>query len=190
MKNILKLLSVAVIFTIVALSCKKKDDPKPSNPHNTNEEELITTLKLILTEDGTSNVSTFQFVDLDGAGGNAPTVDQIVLEAGKTYHGRIILLDQTKSPEDSISNEVGEEADAHQFFYTVSSANLTVSYTDFDTHGVPLGLYPDLVTGTAGTGTLKITLKHQPDQKPTSGTGDSSIGETDVEVTFDVTIQN
>jgi hypothetical protein len=188
MKNTIKILFLLLIFISTVISCKKKDDPKPSDPQNNNEEELITTLKLILTEDGTSNVSTFQFADLDGSGGNAPTVDNIVLEAGKTYHGKIILLDQTKSPADSISNEVEEEADEHQFFFEVTTANLTISYTDFDSHGVPLGLFPDVVTGAASSGTLKVTLKHQPELKPTSGMGDSTKGETDVEVTFNVTI--
>ncbi len=179
---------MVLLVMLLAFSCKKKDDPKPSNPPNTNEEELITTLKIMFTEEGTGTVSVFQFADLDGSGGNAPTQDQIVLNAGKTYHGRIILLDQTKSPVDSISNEVEEEKNAHQFFYTTTGDNLSVSYTDFDDHGVPVGLFPDFVTGVAGSGTLKVVLKHQPDLKPTSGMGNSSIGETDVEVIFNVTI--
>ncbi len=177
-----------LMMLLVMVACKKKDDPKPANPIDTNEEELITTLKLVLTEDGTANVSTFQFVDLDGPGGNAPTQDNMVLSAGKTYHGEIFLLDQSKSPVDSISNEVKEEADEHQFFFTVDGANLTPSYTDYDSKGVPLGLKPDFITGAASTGTLKVTLKHQPGTKPVSGNGDSAQGDTDIEITFAVTI--
>ncbi len=189
MKKIVKNTILLLILALLAFACKKKDDPKPSDPKDTNEEELITTLKLILTEDGTSNVSVFQFADLDGPGGNAPVQDNIVLEAGKLYHGEIILLDQTKTPADTISHEVEEEADEHQFFFTVNGADLTVTYTDYDSHGVPLGLLPQLTTGAAGSGTLKVTLKHQPEVKPTSGNGDITKGETDIEVTFNVTIQ-
>lgn len=188
-----KLTFNAIIICSLALlifSCKKKNDPIPKAPQNPNEAELITTLKIIFTEQISGNVSAFSFRDIDGPGGNAPTKDIIQLDASKTYSGRIILLDETKSPVDSISNEVEEEKDDHQFFFTVTSANLTSSYTDYDTHGVPLGLYPNFVTGSASTGKLKVVLKHQPDIKPNSGNGNASIGETDIEVEFDVTIIN
>jgi hypothetical protein len=188
MKKITITILTIMLSGAMFVACKKKDDPKPSNPQNPNEQELITTLKLILTEDGTTNVSTFQFADLDGPGGNPPTQDNILLSANKTYHGRIVLLDQTKNPVDSVSNEVEEKKDIHEFFFTPAGVNITSTYTDFDTHGVPVGLYPDFATGAASTGTLKITLKHQPGLKPTSGNGDITIGETDIEVTFNVSV--
>jgi len=190
MKTVI-LKSIIILFAFSAfLSCRKKDEPKPQNPTDTNEEELITTLKLILTEDGTANESIFIFKDLDGAGGSAPTIDNIVLSANKTYNGRIVLLDESKTPADSISNEVQEEGDEHQFFFTVTGANITHQYKtgDVDSKGVPIGLEPIFVTGVASTGTLKVVLKHQPDSKPTSGLGDSSKGETDIEVDFNVVI--
>ncbi len=188
MKKIIKNLVLVVVVTAVLFSCKKKDDPKPEKPQDPNEGELVTTVKLILTEQVSGDVLVFKFVDTDGPGGNSPVKDNIVLDANKTYSGRIVLLDETKSPVDSISNEVYKERDEHQFFFTVTSANLVVSYTDYDTHGVPVGLLPNLVTGNASTGTLKLVLKHQPSIKPTSGMGDSTKGETDVEVTFNVTL--
>lgn len=188
MKKILNNALILFIAILAIVACKKKDDPKPSNPQSDDDQELITAMKLVLTEDGTGTVSSFQFSDPDGPGGNAPTQDNIVLSANKTYHGRIILLDQTKSPVDTISNEIEEKKDEHQFFFTVTGANLTSSYTDYDTHGVPVGLFPDFVTGAASTGTLKVTLKHQPEVKPKTGSGDITKGETDIEVTFNLTI--
>jgi hypothetical protein len=176
------------VLVVLLFSCNKKNDPKPEDPQDPNETELITTVKLILTEQSSGNVSVFKFTDLDGPGAASPTKDNIVLEANKTYHGQIILLDQTKSPVDSVSNEVYDERDDHQFFFIVTSANLTVNYTDYDTHGVPVGLRPDFLTGNVSTGKLKLILKHQPGMKPTSGMGDISKGETDVEVVFNVTI--
>src|SRR5688572_22097059 len=124
MKKLMKHLVLVLSFSSIILSCRKKDDPIPSNPQNPNEEELITTLKLILTEDGTGTVYTFVFKDLDGDGGNSPVKDNIVLPANKTYAGQVVLLDETKNPVDSISNEVLEEGDEHQFFYTITSVNL------------------------------------------------------------------
>jgi hypothetical protein len=191
MKKII-MYSVASLFVITVLfSCRKKDDPKPFNPPNLNEEELITTMKLILTEDGSGAVYSFIFKDIDGEGGNAPTIDNIVLPANKSFTGEIVLLDESKTPADSISNEVKEEGDEHQFFFTVANANLVHSYAvgDFDSHGVPIGLNPKFTTGVASTGTLKVILKHQPELKPKSGSGDSSKGETDIEVIFNVTVQ-
>ncbi len=44
-----------------------------------------------------------------------------------------------------------------------------------------------LTTGVAGTGTLTFTLRHEP-TKPNTGLSDAG-GETDITVTFDVTIQ-
>ena len=105
--------------------------------------------------------------------------------------GQVVLLDESKSPVDSISNEVKEEGDAHQFFYTVVNSTLTHSYaaTDLDSHGVPIGLAPNFTTGATSTGSLTVVLKHQPGLKPTSGNGDSSKGETDIEVIFNVMVQ-
>jgi hypothetical protein len=68
-----------------------------------------------------------------------------------------------------VTEEVEEEADEHQFFYTFSN-NLApfavVTITDRDSRGLPVGLEFDLVTaalpgGTASlTGSLNIVLSH------------------------------
>ena len=186
MKKINASLPLLFICAVLLLSCKK--DPKANAPQAPNESELITTMKLILTEQGSGTVSTFVFENIDGPGGAAPTQDVLILNKNKTYSGQVILLDQTKTPIDSISNDVFDERDDHQFFYTVVDANLTVAYTDFDKNGVPVGLQPSFITGNTSTGTLKVVLKHQPDVKPTSGLGNSTKGETDIEVTFNVLI--
>lgn len=186
------LYTIAVLFMLLLSSCKRDKD-SVKTPPNGNGQELITTVKVILTNvANSSDVRTVEFNDLDGPGGNAPTIGSLTLAAGEVYEGEVILLDRTKVPEDSISNEVYEERDEHQFFYTVSGADLTITYesTDLDDNGVPLGLYPKFTVGpTTGTGTFTVILKHQPGLKPTSGNGDITLGDTDVEVTFDVTIQ-
>jgi hypothetical protein len=180
-----------LMLTAVVVACKKKkDDPKPEDPHQHNDSELVTTLKLILTEEGTTNETVFIFRDLDGDGGNLPEIIAPTLKANTTYHGELVLLDETKSPAEDISEEVKEEGDEHQFFFEVTGAELTHSYiaSDVDANGVPVGLYPKFVTGAASTGTLKVILKHQHDVKPVSGNGDSSKGETDIEVEFNISI--
>jgi hypothetical protein len=65
---------------------------------------------------------------------------------------------------------------------------LTITKTDVDSGNNPLGLSTTVDTGSAGTGSLTIVLKHEP-KKPNNGTVADAGGQTDVEVTFDVTVQ-
>ena len=187
MKNFIQL-SFILSFSALLLSCKKNHDEAPS-PQDQNETELITTVSLIIKENG-ALVNTFTFNDPDGAGGVNPTVDQITLDANKTYTCTLLLLDETKNPIDTTSLEIEEEKDVHQFFFHPSAGlDMAFAYEDYDDHHVPVGLQSTIHTGAAGTGTLRIVLNHQPGVKPTSGNGDEALGETDMEVSFDVTIQ-
>ncbi len=187
MKKSLIISALFIFLSFSLFNCKKNKDDAPT-PQAPNEQEQITTLHLIVKEGGML-VDTFSFKDLDGPGGNAPTIETISLTASINYSATLLLLDQSKNPVDTISNEVEEEKNAHQFFYEITTANLTAQYNDVDDNGVPLGLETLMTTGTASTGTLKVTLKHQPSGiKPTTGNGDSSLGDTDVEVVFDVIV--
>jgi len=181
----------ALLILLFFLSCKR-DRSDVTKPPNGNEQELITTVKVILTNTAnSSDVREVMFRDIDGPGGNVPVVGSLSLPAGTIYTGEIILLDETKTPVDSISNDVYDERNDHQFFYIVSGADLSISYQsgDVDDFAVPIGLKPLFSVGnTTGSGTLTVILKHQPGVKPTSGTGDFTKGDTDVEVTFDVSI--
>lgn len=187
MKKII-ITSLLLTLGILSWSCKKNQDEAPS-PQDQNETELITTVSLIIKDNGVL-VDTFSFNDPDGVGGIAPMVEHITLGANKTYTCTLLLLDETKNPVDTTSKEIEEEKDLHQFFFHPSAGtNMSFSYIDYDDHGVPVGLQTNVTTGTVSTGTLTIVLKHQPDVKPTSGNGNEALGETDVEVSFDVTIQ-
>jgi len=185
MKNyklmVLGVVSVAILFS----ACEK-------TPVIPNEEEVITTLRYSLTPNGGGTTVVLTFQDLDGDGGNAPVVTGGTLEANKTYTGDIILLNETESPADSISNEVLEEDLEHQLFFESSVSGLSVQYNDTDSAGKPLGLSTVLTTSTVGAGTLKITLRHEPNKSATGvATGDitNAGGETDIEVTFNVDVQ-
>ena len=191
-KNILlKFILSGLVFSI-AVACKK-DDNDPAKPVNPNETELVTTVKLIIAP--TSNPSAEMYAsyrDLDGDGGNAPIIDTIRLDANTEYNVQVLVLDETKNPVDTISKEIEEEKNAHQFFYSkIGSYNLTTTYLDFDGNNVPVGLSIKLNTTTGfteKTNKYQVVLKHQPDLKPTSGNGDASLGETDLEVYFPILI--
>jgi hypothetical protein len=189
MKNNLIKLSVLFLATsLVLTACKKSDDNVPA-PTPDNEEELITTVRWIAYS-GTTPIDTAFFRDLDGDGGNAPVIQGIVLDADSAYVMKVEILDESKNPVVDVTEEIEEEADEHQFFYTFENLGASsYTYTDADSRGVPIGLEGTLITGAVSTGNVTIILKHQPDLKPASGNGDVSLGETDIEVEIPVTIQ-
>ncbi|MFB0942128.1 MAG: type 1 periplasmic binding fold superfamily protein, partial [Patiriisocius sp.] len=103
------------------------------------------------------------------------------------------FLNETEDPAEDITQEVIEEADEHQVFYTISEGlNIQTTYEDQDSQGNPLGLQITLTTGAASEGSLTVTLRHEPN-KSAEGVSDGDItnagGETDITTTFNVSIQ-
>ena len=178
-----KFTSIALLAIIIFSSCKKED---PIIPH---EHELITTLTYTLTPSGGGDIVELKFQDLDGEGGNAPTVTTEPLAANTTYVGVITMLNELEAPPHDIAAEVQEEAAAHQFFFIIDGdANAKITYTDEDTNGNPLGLTTSLITTGVSTGTLTIVLRHEP-KKPNDGSLADAGGGSDIEVEFDISIE-
>ncbi|MFT5823303.1 MAG: hypothetical protein ACI8ZM_004564 [Crocinitomix sp.] len=179
------LLSIGILALAVS-SCKKDDDLVDVPPPDQNEVELITTFKIIFTDDaGIAPDVTAIFKDLDGDGGDAPTVfDEIILAPSTTYSAEILLLNETEEPADTISNEVLEEAADHLFCFSPTGADLTITRTDSD-GTYEIGLQSTWVTGAVSEGMTEIVLKHQPDLKD----GTCAPGETDIELNFVTKIQ-
>lgn len=176
-----KKISLALISLLLVSSCKK-DDSSPQNPPDGNDSELITTVKLSFVDSaGVEPVRQFVFSDIDGDGGNPPSVfDTIQISSQKTYNVSILLLDESKSPVDTISNEVLAEGDDHMFFFFHAGANIVTSYQDLDGNGIGIGLQSKWVTGGLSSGTSRIVLKHQPGVKD----GSFAPGESDVDLQF------
>lgn len=174
------LLIIAIIFT----GCSDDDPPAPVN-----EEELITTLTVTLTPSGGGTVVTLQKKDLDGDGPNAPEYSVSGnLTVGKTYSGAIQVLNENKTPVENITEEVLDEADDHQFFFTPAGGlNISTTYSDQDSNGNPLGIEFNLFAVAASSGTLTVTLRHLP-SKPNTGL-DNAGGETDIQATFSITVE-
>lgn len=181
----LKYISLLFIAGTLITACSSDDD----SPEPVNEEEVITTLTATLTPAGGGTAITLQQQDLDGDGPNAPTITVSGnLAAGVTYNGSIVLLNETETPAEDITEEVEEEDDEHQFFYTIGGGlDATTAYSNFDGNNNPLGTEFTLTAGAASTGTLTFTLRHEP-TKPNTGLADAG-GETDIIATFNVTIQ-
>ena len=172
-----------ILFLTIGLftSCSDDDDPAPVN-----EEEVITTMTLSLTPAGGGTAIIFQSRDTDGDGPNAPEVTVSgPLAANTTYGGQIEFLNELESPAEDITEEVLEEDDEHQVFYTFGGGSGTsINYNDSDGDGNPIGVSVTLASGVAAAGnTLTIVLKHEP-TKPNDGTPAGAGGETDIEATF------
>ena len=184
MKNY-ALYSFILLTGLLFTACSDDDTP----PAQVNEEEVITTLMVTLTSN-TGQTITLNSQDLDGDGPNDPTISvSAPLSVATTYSGVIELLNETVSPAEPIHEEVAEESAEHQFFYTQGgNINVTTNYEDFDGNGNPLGLSFSLSTTSAGQGTMTFTLRHEP-IKPNDGTLSGAGGETDISVTFPITIE-
>ena len=184
-KKFITLVSLTAIvgMTLTQISCNKKT----TTPPNPNEEELITTFRLTLTDSaGVQPSVTIQYKDLDGDGGNNPSVwDSIRLKSNTTYNAQILLLNETVSPADTISNEVLEEGKDHLFCFTPTSVNTSIKRTDLDVNNLEIGLQSKWKTGAISTGTVQIVLRHQPDTK----TGSCDPGASDLDLTFQTWVE-
>lgn len=202
MKKTMKTIACVAIIALSVSACKKEETPAPTNPPpSTNAPELITTMKVTL-HDTTTHVNTvYTFSDLDGDGGN-PAVfggtnqsDSVIqITKNHVYECSILLLDQSKNPVDTVSNEVLNKANDHLFFFNalnptgnpysvyLTGSMTTVKYTDLDANNRGIGLKtlwtaPGMAMAKSP---LVIELKHQPSVK----NGTYAPGETDVQVPF------
>lgn len=176
-----------LVAAVLAFQACKDDDPEPENP-----EELITTLRIDFFPLGLADPAVFEFRDPDGDGGNPPVITADTLTANITYEATLTLLNEAAIPVDDITAEILAEAEDHQFFFMTSGATMTHDYNDDDANGDPVGVLNMFMTGSAGSGTLTVTLRHEPD-KNAPGVEDGVIanagGETDIEVVFPLEIQ-
>jgi len=205
--NVLSILTAAVfVSAALTFACADDENTSPTGPSDTNgqeeddhgpgEEELITTIEITLTPSGGGAPYTVRWRDLDGEGGNHPVVDRIELDAGTVYNGAVRVLNETESPPENITEEVEEEAEAHQFFYATLGgfSPASVTYADKESDYVtnsgadhPVGIAFTLsVPENAATGQLRVTLSHY-DDVPKDGVNPSD--ETDIDVFFGVYVR-
>ncbi|MDR0802599.1 hypothetical protein [Fluviicola sp.] len=183
-----KMTLILSLLCIALTACKKEKKQQVETPPNPNEEEVITTFKIVFTDaNGTLPSVEAGFVDIDGPGGNAPTVfDTIRLVPNATYNASITLLNENANPVQDITAEVEEEGTNHLFCFDISNGlAVAILRTDTDMNGLPIGLMSKWTTGNASTGTATIRLRHQPGVK----NGQCNPGETDIELNFHTIIQ-
>jgi hypothetical protein len=180
MKHI-QFFAVVVLAGLIIAGCKKKKE------EDVEEEENITTVKVTLTPVTGGSSQTYTWKDVDGPGGNAPVIDQIVLTASIPSTCSLKFLDESKTPAVDITPEIIAEGADHQVYYEPTGVSVTVNTLNNDANGLPLGNTSFWGNSGAANGSMKITLKHKPGQK---ASGDPvTKGETDIEVVFPVKIQ-
>lgn len=187
MKKTWRFLGAFTIAAAMITSCSKDDTPTPEE----NDNEVITTVEVHLTDQSTGATEVFSIDYPDGYGvGITPVKETIMLDAGKTYSASLLLLDKTKTSVDTTSIEIEEENDEHRFYIEPSAgSNITVNGLNTDDNGITLGSESTWIAGAAATGTVTITLRHYVEGgKAESDPVNSTKSTTDIEVVFDTEI--
>jgi len=166
------------------------------------EEEEINQIVLTFTPTAGGDAVTATWEDPDGEGVGGPMIDDINLAAGTEYDLSISLANTLGREVEDITVEIMEEDDEHMFFFgftsdifsdpsgdgNIDNRSDALRYNDQDENGLPVGLSTRWsTTGATATGSFRIVLKHQPDQK--TATSDSTVGGTDVDISLPLNIQ-
>jgi hypothetical protein len=180
----------ALAASVALAACD--DDPVAID---VNEEELITQVTITLTPVGGGADIVTTISDPDGLGPLPPQAQTsaVALDAGTTYNGSVRFLDASDPTDiEDITLEVAREDDEHRVFYTVAGlagVSVPLASLDVDGNGAPLGLNFQVVVDAgqaAGTGTLQVLLSHYDDGP--KGDGLTPSDETDIDVTFDISV--
>jgi hypothetical protein len=197
--------NIALILMLTFLGFQACDN---NDPIEEEVPETITEVTLVFKTDNGATTVSASAIDPDGEGPQDMVIDQPVdLVVGKEYFLEIMLINSLAGPGSAahdVSSQVAAEGTDHMFFFgwtqglfanPAGNGNIdnradAVNYAGehaTDTNGLPLGLSTRWTTSQAQiSGEFRVMLKHLPGLKTT--TSGSGIGETDIDVTFDVLI--
>jgi len=189
------ILILGVIFT----ACDDDDEPEPEE-----ELEVITDVKLVFTPQGGGAAVEARAQDPDGEGVQELAIlDEITLEVDQTYTLTFEIFNNLETPGEDIGEEIEDEDDEHQFFFSFSNDAFTnpagdgnidtasdaINYNDTDDDGNPVGLSTTWTTSSNALtgGSFTVRLQHQPDVKTSTST--ATTGDTDFNLPFVLNIQ-
>ena len=168
----------AVLALLIFIQCKK------DSPEEINEEEVINRVTLRVTA---SDNTTTNYTWNDGE-----AIPSIGLTANASYAVSVHFFDASDASDiEDITEEVIEEADEHFVFFEIATANVSISAASndvVDNDGVSINLKTQWVTAEESSGTIRLYLIHEANNKAGSTRG-AIGGATDVEISFPVTVE-
>ncbi len=168
-------------FLLVALSSCEEH----STAHD-DEHKVPGTFILQLISD--SDTVRAVWSDPDGPGGNPPQVTPLSVQAGN-YRCSLAII---ATDGDTLTDVIRQQGTEHQIFYTLSqqlAQSLTISVTDRDTRGMPLGLETSWTVAQLQApinGTVRIQLYHY---DANTKDGQNPSPETDADISFSVELR-
>jgi hypothetical protein len=202
-------LAAALALAVSAAACESDHD------HDHDENEIISLVELTFTPAGGGAPLVFEFNDPDGDGGVSGVSDQIDLAAGVEYSLGVRFVNSLAEPPEDLTEEVKAEAEDHFIFVlgdvagpasTAASALVTHAYADLESNygtnavgdDLPVGLVNTITAQEAGSGKLRLILRHLPElngQPQKSGdlpeelaAGRDLPGSVDVDISFDLVV--
>ncbi len=190
------------------------DDHDHDHDHD-HDNEVISRVVLTFTPEGGGAPLSFEFDDPDGDGGVSGTADRVELDAGTAYTLSLAFENALVDPPESITEDIEAEAEEHLILLsgdlsgpgsTPATALLTHTYGDAESdyganavgEDLPVGLVNTITATTAGSGELRVMLRHLPDvdgapQKSGSlpadfAAGMDLAGSVDVDLTFELVV--
>ena len=150
--------------------------------HDHADHDVITTITLTLVAQGTTDTVTVTWDDPDGAGGQAPTIDTLLLATNTPYIGTIRVFNDAVVPTEELTSTIVNEGDEHEFFFFSSLDGVLMIALDQDANGLPIGQRFGLTTGPAGVGVIGLDLSHY--DNPSRKDGQTPSDETDISIEF------
>jgi hypothetical protein len=190
---------IIATLSFLLTACEAEEPTREDSP------EMITSVIVTFIPVDGGETIIGKAVDPDAEGiRDIETDGPVTLAAGTTYLLTLSMYNDLADPDSeeyNISAEVEEEGAEHMLFFgwtgsifadpagdgNIDDRDGIVWYEDTDSNGLPLGLQTKWTTATTSTAKLRIVLKHQPDLK--SETSSSDVGESDMDVVFDVNVR-
>lgn len=181
MKNLVNVLAIGLVGLSI-VSCRNNDVPEDIHEHDDPNKVVLT-----VSEEGTNNVQTVNYVVGSGADKG------ITLQAGKIYDAKIQFYNISNGVTTDMTHEIVEEKDEHFIVYQFAGISNSITRTSADVvrkDGNKIGLYTQWnITASAPASKGVIKLIHQPatvDDKANDGAGSFTGGETDVNIEFSI----
>jgi hypothetical protein len=130
----LSLIAIVVFLLCIAGCNKQESTVTPAPPSN----EFLTTVELVY-QNAADATDTGRAIwrQLDPTGSAPPDTSKafLNLKANSNYNVQVLILDETKTPPDTVSIVVKERVNYHLFYFQptpISAANLVISNTSTD----------------------------------------------------------